>query len=242
MKLFDYIKKYGVSSVMLFTTLDGYRRNVQADSKESHLMSENKKLREELASKLQALEESDRVHIRSQINQVQLVEKEDAYKSALNRLQKDPNNEAYKASYAKSLKEKDEALENIKDSINKFSLGDVITKVIDGYSNFLSTLSSDQIAIIFNLIIGSLAINSYLTVFSVLLSENILNRIKFLENYPRILRFLRFRNSVNKKMNKVIFITHFLILLIGILGNLYMFFIKIYFFVYIDINLTLLIM
>ena len=49
MKLFDYIKKYGVSSVMLFTTLDGYRRNVQADSKESHLMSENKKLREELA-------------------------------------------------------------------------------------------------------------------------------------------------------------------------------------------------
>ena len=229
MKLFDYIKKYGVSSVMLFTTLDGYRRNVQADSKESHLMSENKKLREELASKLQALEESDRVHIRSQINQVQLVEKEDAYKSALNRLQKDPNNEAYKASYAKALKEKDEALESIKDSINKFSLGDVITKVIDGYSNFLSTLSSDQIAIIFNLIIGSLAINSYLTVFSVLLSENILNRIKFLENYPRILRFLRFRNSVNKKMNKVIFITHFLILLIGILGNLYMFFIKYYY-------------
>lgn len=229
MKLFVYIKKYGVSSVMLFTTLDGYRRNVQADSKESHLMSENKKLREELASKLQALEESDRVHIRSQINQVQLVEKEDAYKSALNRLQKDPNNEAYKASYAKALKEKDEALESIKDSINKFSLGDVITKVIDGYSNFLSTLSSDQIAIIFNLIIGSLAINSYLTVFSVLLSENILNRIKFLENYPRILRFLRFRNSVNKKMNKVIFITHFLILLIGILGNLYMFFIKYYY-------------
>jgi hypothetical protein len=58
-----------------------------------------------------------------------------------------------------------------------------------------------------------------------MLSENIINQIVFLEKYPRILKLLRLRNVINKKVSKFYLLMHFILIISGILGNIYMFFI-----------------
>lgn len=115
------------------------------------------------------------------------------------------------------------------DSIRKADIGDFFTSIINKYNLFLDNLSLDQIGNIFNLIVGGMLLTSYISIFSVLLSENIINRITILEKYPRILYLLKLRNNVNKKVNKLILITHLIIILFGIIGNLFMFFTKYYY-------------
>jgi len=56
-----------------------------------------------------------------------------------------------------------------------------------------------------------------------MLSENIINKFIFLEKYPRILKFLKLRNNINKKVIKLYLIMHLIIILSGICANIYMF-------------------
>ena len=124
---------------------------------------------------------------------------------------------------------RDKKHEALMDSIRKADIGDFFTSIINKYNLFLDNLSLDQIGNIFNLIVGGMLLTSYISIFSVLLSENIINRITILEKYPRILYLLKLRNNVNKKINKLILITHLIIILFGIIGNLFMFFTKYYY-------------
>lgn len=124
---------------------------------------------------------------------------------------------------------RDKKHEALMDSIRKADIGDFFTSIINKYNLFLDNLSLDQIGNIFNLIVGGMLLTSYISIFSVLLSENIINRITILEKYPRILYLLKLRNNVNKKVNKLILITHLIIILFGIIGNLFMFFTKYYY-------------
>jgi hypothetical protein len=56
-----------------------------------------------------------------------------------------------------------------------------------------------------------------------MLSENIINKIKLLDRFPRILAILKIRNNINKKIAKLYLFMHLFILL-GILSNVYMLF------------------
>lgn len=68
-------------------------------------------------------------------------------------------------------------------------------------------------------------LSSFLSVLSIMLSDNIINKIGFLEKYPRILNLLKLRNNINKKVSKIYLLMHFFIIIFGILGNIWMFFI-----------------
>jgi len=57
-----------------------------------------------------------------------------------------------------------------------------------------------------------------------MLSENIINKIKFLERFPRILEILRLRNYINKQLAKFYLFMHLVIIIIGILSNTFMLF------------------
>ena len=58
-----------------------------------------------------------------------------------------------------------------------------------------------------------------------MLSENIINKIVFLEKYPRILNLIKIRNNINKKVSKFYLYMHLNCIIFGFIGNLYMFFI-----------------
>ena len=72
----------------------------------------------------------------------------------------------------------------------------------------------------FNIIIDGLLFSSFFSVLSIMLSENIISKISFLEKYPKILNLLKLRNNINKKVAKFYLLMHFFIIIFGILGNI----------------------
>jgi hypothetical protein len=105
--------------------------------------------------------------------------------------------------------------------INKMNF---LTSLYNKYGEYLDSLTPDKIVCLFNIIVDTLVLSSFLSVLSIMLSENIINKITFLENYPRILHLLKLRNNINKKISKYYLFMHFIILIMGILCNIWMFF------------------
>lgn len=109
--------------------------------------------------------------------------------------------------------------------IKKLDISEILTSLYNKYGEFLDSLTPDKIVCLFNVIIDALVLSSFLSVLSIMLSENIINKIVFLEKYPRILSLLKLRNNINKKVSKIYLLMHFFIIIFGILGNIWMFFI-----------------
>lgn len=109
------------------------------------------------------------------------------------------------------------------EDLKKFGISDLFSDLYDKYVEYLSSLTVDKIVALFNIIMGTLTLSSFFTVMSIMLSEKIINNIKFLEKYPNILKLLKLRNNINKSLNKFYLIMHVILITITILGNLYMF-------------------
>ena len=108
--------------------------------------------------------------------------------------------------------------------IKKLDISEILTSLYNKYGEFLDSLTPDKIVCLFNIIIDALVLSSFLSVLSIMLSDNIINKIGFLEKYPRILNLLKLRNNINKKVSKIYLLMHFFIIIFGILGNIWMFF------------------
>jgi len=117
-------------------------------------------------------------------------------------------------------KKLDESFEELKE-LNIF---ESFQSVYNNYNDYLDTLTPDKIVCLFNMIVAGLSISSFFTVLSIMLSENVINRIKFLDRYPIILKILRIRNNINKKVAKFYLAMHLFILILGLLCNTYMLF------------------
>ena len=63
--------------------------------------------------------------------------------------------------------------------------------IYNKYSEYLDSLSSDKIVCLFNIIIDGLIFSSFFSILYIMLSENIINKISFLEKYPKILKLLK---------------------------------------------------
>lgn len=70
---------------------------------------------------------------------------------------------------------------------------------------------------------GTLTLSSFFTVLSIMLSEQIINKIKILDKYPKIMKLLKLRNNINKSLNKFYLITHLIMIILTILANIYIF-------------------
>jgi hypothetical protein len=90
----------------------------------------------------------------------------------------------------------------------------------------LDTLTPDKIVCLFNLIIGGLTLSYFFSVLSLMLSEKIINKIKFLEKYPRILAILKIRNYINKRIAILYLFIHLVLILGGITCNTYKLFLE----------------
>ncbi len=66
--------------------------------------------------------------------------------------------------------------------------------------------------------------SSFISVLSVMLSENVINRKTFLEKYPRILKLLKLRNNINRKVSLIFLAFHLFLIIIGFLSNFGVFF------------------
>jgi hypothetical protein len=116
-----------------------------------------------------------------------------------------------------------EKLKKAFDDISTKNIGSFLTDLYNNFERYLETLSPDKIVSIFNIILNGMLLTSFISVLSILLSDSILNKLTFLEKWPRVLKILRFRNSLNRKVNVVILAIHFLIISTGFILNVLMF-------------------
>jgi hypothetical protein len=224
MNLFkDLVKKYGLGLILGAATMDGYRRQIVNDRK-SNILDEIQKQRNSLSEDTKAaydkiIEESFN-NTKNKAAILRYNEAADEYKKAVDKYNANPseynNNEIINANKKLTLSF---------DEINKLDISEYLTSIYNKYGEFLDSLTPDKIVCLFNIIIDALVLSSFLSVLSIMLSENIINKIVFLEKYPRILSLLKLRNNINKKVSKIYLLMHIIIIIFGILGNIYMFFI-----------------
>lgn len=117
----------------------------------------------------------------------------------------------------------DKCYDEVKE-LKESSILEYLNSLYNKYSAYLETLSPDKIVCVFNIIIGWLILSSFVSILSIMLSENIINKIKFLDRFPRILAILKIRNNINKKIAKLYLFIHLVLILWSILSNTYMLF------------------
>lgn len=117
----------------------------------------------------------------------------------------------------------DKCYDEVKE-LKESSILEYLNSLYNKYSAYLETLSPDKIVCVFNIIIGWLTLSSFVSILSIMLSENIINKIKFLDRFPRILAILKIRNNINKKIAKLYLFIHLVLILWSILSNTYMLF------------------
>jgi len=224
----ELVKKHGLGIILGAATLDGYRRQL-INERKNNLLEEIQKQRNSLSEDRKvaydkAIEEmSNNTNNKAAIlryneaaDEHKAVDKYNANPSEYN------NNEIIRA-----LNKLDAARANKPsfEEIKKLDISETLTSLYNKYGEYLDSLTPDKIACLFNIIIDALVLSSFLSVLSIMLSENIINKIGFLEKYPRILNLLKLRNNINKKISKIYLFMHFCIIIFGILGNIWMFFI-----------------
>lgn len=224
MRIFkDLVIKYGAGFTLGAITLDGYRRQVLNDRNNNvleQIIKERSKFSEE-----QRQEYDKWIDMENKKNKTQSVfceysESADDHKKAVENYHANPN-EYNKTEMDRQRQNLDKSYEEIK----KLDISETLSSLYNKYSEFLDSLTPDKIVCLFNIIIDGLILSSFISVLSIMLSENIINKIGFLEKYPRILKLLKLRNNINKKVSKFYLLMHFFIITMGILGNIFMFFI-----------------
>jgi hypothetical protein len=224
MNLFkELVKKYGLGLILGAATMDGYRRQIVNDRK-NNILEEIKKERNSLSEDTKAaydkiIEESFN-NTKNKAAILRYNEAADEHKKAVDKYNANPteynNNKIINANTKLNLSF---------DEIKKLDISEFLTSLYNKYGEYLDSLTPDKIVCMFNIIIDALVLSSFLSVLSIMLSENIINKIVFLEKYPRILSLLKLRNNINKKVSKIYLLMHLIIIIFGILGNIFMFFI-----------------
>lgn len=221
------VKEHGYGIVMAAVAFDGYRRTFNNDvnsQKLETIRAESEALRKQAAQAEQ--EKYDQniadMHEKTKTNAVtgRYAEAAEEHYAAVKAHSKNPTE--YRQAEVERAKQKlEKSLEEVKE-LTESSFFEYFNSFYNKYTEYLETLTPDKIVCVFNIIIGSLTLSSFVSVLSLMLSENIINRIKFLDRYPKILALLKLRNKINKGVMKVYLIIHIILILGGILSNLYM--------------------
>jgi molecular chaperone GrpE (heat shock protein) len=114
----------------------------------------------------------------------------------------------------------DNAAKKLDETINEISKSDIgsfFQDLIDQYQNFLLTANIEQKLAVFNIILAAMLLNSFLTVLSILIGEKIISRFKFLDKYPKLIKFIEMRANVNKNLVKTVIVYHLFLILTGLI-------------------------
>lgn len=123
-----------------------------------------------------------------------------------------------------ALKEVTELSEGLDIDITKSDLSELFNNLIENYRFFLSTLSSEQIVIVFN-IIGYIALMSSLTTLvSLLIGDQIIKSLNLETKYPKLAKYIQLKQTVNKYSLRFYIVLFYIELLILISVNIFMFF------------------
>jgi hypothetical protein len=117
-----------------------------------------------------------------------------------------------------------QSLSTIEDSnIVKSDLSELFNNFIDNISNFLSTLTSEQLVIVFNISGYTMLLTTLNSITSILLGDQIINWLKLEIKYPKLAKFIKFKQILNKHSLRFNIVLFYILILSLISINLYMF-------------------
>jgi hypothetical protein len=117
-----------------------------------------------------------------------------------------------------------QTLSNTNDpNIVKSDLSGLFNNLIDNYKDFLSTLTSEQMVIVFN-IIGYISLLITLTsITTLLLGDKIINILKLEIRYPKLAKYIKFKQTLNKYYLRFYIVLFYILILLLISVNIFMF-------------------
>jgi len=225
----ELVKKHGFGLVMAAVTLYVLRSQVGSDRDKTEL----ERVNADLADAKAKAKQKDLVDLNKNLEETpekakncgllgRYQEEADTHKAVKDAYKANPTE--YKKNEMDRAKAKaDKSYDELKE-LTESSLFEHFHSLYNSYIEFLDTLTPDKIVCVFNIIIGGLCLSSFFSVLSIMLSDNIINKIKFLDRFPKILNVLRIRSFINKKIAKLLLFWHLILILGGILSNIYMLF------------------
>jgi hypothetical protein len=252
MKILDVIKKYGTATLVTAITFDSYRRQVYSHKLDIKKISEaNRQLMQQKSDALMASEiqnENIKNHITSETTRLSEISKikidhsnkletfNDILKSnnfpdGITKENISTHKTYLQQEIAKLDTQIKEGIIKMNDYIENvgkndlFSLrGGWIYDLLENYQNFLSTLNTDQIVAIINLLGFGMILMTLFNIGVLILGDVIINKFKLESKFPRIAKYIEIRSKVKTIYIRLYYIIMLIIVLVWISINLYIFF------------------
>ena len=142
--------------------------------------------------------------------------------------EKYPNEELNRINNDQLIDNKNQAqdIQEFLNKLNKNDFFDYINQLFEKYQEFLNTLTSDQIVIIFNLIGYFWLINIVTNLTIIIMGDYLIERFNLEKRLPKIAKIIAIRKKINKNILKFNLLSFYIVITFFIIGNVYMFFLK----------------
>lgn len=250
MKVFDFLKKYLAPGILGAITVDSYRRQIINERKSAVQEALRNKSERELAKEVW---EENIIHqnmsngLQARNNAIEEINKnisnkEKLYETLTEKLNtknfsNGENAESVntwlnyqKSELVKLNKDKDEKMNElckyINDNVKKSDTFDWFNDLIEKYQSFLNNLSLDQIVALFNIICEIMILMALTSICILLIGDFLINKFNLDTRYPRLSKYIRMKEKLNKYYLKYYIILLYIIVILCLCGNIYMFLLR----------------
>ena len=116
------------------------------------------------------------------------------------------------------------SLSNTNDpDIVKSDLSEVFNNIIDNYREFLSTLTSEQMVIVFNILGYIILLITLTNITTLLIGDQLINFLKLESKYPKLAKYIKLKQILNKHYLRFYIVIFYILLLLLISINIFMF-------------------
>jgi hypothetical protein len=233
-KLVELLQRYVAPSVLGVITIDSYRRQVHSHQKELLNIKQNSntelsKLQQELwGDKIVNSEFKTKLEACSnRINEVNQEILNINNKLNSNNLYSNTNMKTYYNNELSRLNtQKNDLVKELQEVINKSDVSGFIKDFIETYKNFVDQLSLEQLVALFNIIGFLMIFFTLISITTLLIGDYLIEKFKLNDKYPKIYKYIKFKQTLNKHYMMFYFIIFYIIVIVYILANFYMLLIK----------------
>jgi tetratricopeptide (TPR) repeat protein len=136
----------------------------------------------------------------------------------------------YKEMYDEAVKKQDQAIKDIQSLSNtndpdivKSDLSELFNNLIDNYREFLSTLSSEQMVIVFNISGYIMLLFTLTSITTLLIGDQLIIFFKVESKYPKLAKYIKLKQTLNKHYLRFYIVLFYILLLLLISINIFMF-------------------
>jgi len=136
----------------------------------------------------------------------------------------------YKEMYDEGVKKQDTAIKEIQSLSNtndpdivKSDLSELFNNLIDNYREFLTTLSSEQMVIVFNISGYIMLLFTLTSITTLLIGDQLINFFKLETKYPKLAKYIKLKQTLNKHYLRFYIVLFYILLLLLISINIFMF-------------------